>query len=149
MTAKRKNNPIITGVIFVIISAVTIFMGTWLTINLKEHKQRCTESVTAKIVENITVRSRKKTKHGHRTVTTYRPVFSFEYDGNNYRVESSSSHKPALFDVGEHTKIKINPDAPDEIYVPADKFSDYAGIIFVAVGVIFLAVGILVIVKSH
>lgn len=149
MTIKRKNNPIITGVIFVIISAVTIFMGTWLTINLKEHRQRCTESVMAEIVENITVRSRTKTKHGHRTVTTYRPVFSFDYDGKNYRVESSSSHNPALFDIGEHTEIKINPSDPDEIYVPADKFSDYSGIIFVAVGVIFLTVGILVITKSH
>lgn len=137
----------IIGFIFTFVAVIIIILGAWVSVNSKQLQKRCTYTVTAEVVENISVKSRNKTKHGHRTVTTYKPVFSFEYNGQDYRIESSSSHKPALFEVGEKSEIKINPSDPSETYIPVDKSADYAGIICVAMGVIFLIVGILVIVK--
>lgn len=142
-----KGSPKIIGFIFAFVAVIIIITGTWLGVNSKQLQKRCTDTVTAEIVENIPVKSRTKTKHGHRTVTTYKPVFSFEYNGQNYRVESNSSHKPALFDVGEHTEIKINPSDPSETYIPADKSADYVGIICIAMGTVFLVVGLLVLIK--
>lgn len=142
-----KGSPKIIGFIFAFVAVIIIIMGTWVGVNSKQLQKRCTGTVTAEIVENIPVKSRTKTKHGHRTVTTYKPVFSFEYNGQNYRVESNSSHKPALFDIGEHTEIKINPADPSETYIPADKSADYVGIICIAMGTVFLVVGLLVLIK--
>lgn len=144
---KYKGSPKIVGVIFSFVAIIAIVAGAFVTVKLKQVQERCTDSVTAEIVENITVKSRTKTKHGHRTTITYRPVFEFDYKGENYRVESNVSHSPALFDVGEQTEIKINPSDPSETYIPADKSANYAGIICMAVGAVFLAIGIFVIFK--
>lgn len=144
---KVKGNPKIVGFIFAFVAVIVIIIGAWVNVNTKQLQKRCTDTVTAEIVENIEVKSRTKTKHGHRTVTTYKPVFNFSYNGQNYRVESNSSHKPALFDVGEKTEIRINPSDPSEMYIPSDKSADYVGMICIAMGAVFLVVGLLVIIK--
>ena len=142
-----KGSPKIVGFIFAFVAVIVIILGVWVSVNTKQLQKRCTDTVTAEIVENIKVKSRTKTKHGHRTVTTYKPVFNFTYNGQNYRIESNSSHKPALFEVGKKAEIRINPSDPSETYIPFDKSADYAGIICIAVGAVFLVVGILVIIK--
>lgn len=142
-----KGSPKIVGFIFAFVAVIIIIIGAWVSVNTKQLQKRCTDTVTAEIVENIKVKSRTKTKHGYRTVTTYKPVFNFAYNGQNYSVESNSSHKPPLFEVGEKIEIKINPSDLSETYIPADKSADYAGIICIAMGVIFLAVGMFIIVK--
>lgn len=144
---KIKGSPKIIGFIFAFVAVIIIITGTWVGMNSKQLQKRCTDTVTAEIVENIEVKSRTRTKHGHRTVTTYKPVFNFNYNGQNYRVESNSSYRPALFDVGEHTEIKINPSDPSETYIPTDKSADYASIICIVIGAFFLVAGIFVIVK--
>ncbi len=136
------------GFIFTFVALIVIVIGAWVNTNNKELEKRCTDTVTASVVENIREKTRTRTKHGHRTVTKYRPVFNFTYNGQNYRVESSSSRKPALFDVNEKTEIKVNPSDPYEIYVPADKTYGKSGLICIAAGVLFLIIGILAIIKS-
>lgn len=144
---KIKSSPKIIGCIFTFVAVIIIIMGTLVGVNSKQLQKRCTDTVTAEIVENIKVKSRTKTKNGHKTVITYRPVYSFYYNGQNYRIESNVSHRPALFDVGERTEIKINPSDISETYIPADKSSDYAAIICIAMGIVFLAVGLFVMIK--
>ncbi|MDE6834974.1 MAG: DUF3592 domain-containing protein [Ruminococcus sp.] len=146
---KKTGNPKIVGVIFVICAVIFIIVGIATNYDLKGREKRCTESVTAEVVENIPLRSRTKSKHGYSYSTTYKPVFNFEYGGTSYRVESNVSRNPALFEVGEKTEIKVNPTAPEEIYVPADKTAKFIGTIFIAVGAVFLVAGILVILKVH
>lgn len=144
---KVKGNLKIVGFIFAFVAVIVIIIGAWVNVNTKQLQKRCTDTVTAEIVENIRTESRTHTKHGYRTVTTYKPVFNFSYNGQNYRVESNSSHKPALFDVSEKTEIRINPSDPSEMYIPSDKSADYAGMICIAMGAVFLVVGLLVIIK--
>ena len=149
MLDKKTGNPKIIGIIFVICAVIFIIVGVITHLSFRGLEKRCTESVTAEVVENIVVKSRTKSKHGYRTSTTYKPVFDFEYGGTSYRVESNVSSKPALFEVGEKTEIKVNPTDPEEIYVPADKTAKFIGIIFATVGAVFLIAGILVILKAH
>ena len=149
MIVKKTGNPKIIGIIFIIFALLTILVGVKTGSDFRQLEKKCTESVTAEIVENIAVKSRTKSKHGYKTVTTYRPVYDFYYNGQNYRVESNISHRPAVFDVGEKTEVKVNPADPEEIYVPADKSGSLAGIICIATGVIFLIAGILVTIKVH
>lgn len=147
VVTKKGGNPKIIGVVFVLFSVLTILIGAKTGYDFWKLEKKCTESVTAEIVENIPMKSRTKTKHGHRTVTTYKPVYDFEYNGTSYRVESNIASNPAVFEVGEKTEVKVNPADPQEIYVPADKSANYATIICIAVGAIFLIVGILLLIK--
>ncbi|MDE5861415.1 MAG: DUF3592 domain-containing protein [Ruminococcus sp.] len=146
---KKTGNPKIIGIVFVICSVIFILIGMKTHYDFKGLEKRCTESVTAEVVENIVVKSRTKSKHSSNISITYKPVFDFDYNGTSYRVESNVSSKPALFEVGEKTEIKVNPEVPEEIYVPADKTAKYIGIIFATAGTVFLIAGILVILKVH
>lgn len=148
VVTKNGGNPKIIGIVFVLFSVLTILIGAKTGYDSGQLEKKCTESVTAEIVENIAVNTKTKSKHGHKTVTTYKPVYDFEYNGQNYRIESNISSNPARFEVGEKTEVKVNPADPQEIYVPADKADDFATIIFIVFGVIFLIFGILLIVKS-
>lgn len=147
VVTKKGGNPKIIGVVFVLFSVLTILIGVKTGYDFRQLEKRCTDSVTAEVVENIAVKTRTKTKHGHRTVTTYKPVYDFEYGGQVYKVASSIASNPARFDVGEKTEVKVNPADPNEIFVPADKSDDFATIICIAVGAVFLAVGILLLIK--
>lgn len=147
VVTKKGGNPKIIGVVFVLFSVLTILIGVKTGYDFRQLEKRCTDSVTAEVVENIAVKTRTKTKHGHRTVTTYKPVYDFEYSGQVYRVESNISRSPAVFEVGDRTEVKVNPADPHEIFVPADKSGNIATIICIAVGAVFLAVGILLLIK--
>lgn len=147
VVTKKGGSPKIIGIVFVLFSMLTVLIGAKTGYDSGRLKKKCTESVTAEIVENIALKSRTKTKHGHKTVTTYKPVYDFEYNGTAYRVESSIASNPAVFDVGEKTEVKVNPADPQEIFVPADKSANYATIICITVAAIFLIVGIFLFIK--
>ena len=106
--------------------------------------KKCTETVIAEVVENLTEHDR----HSHSgSSVLYRPVFAFTYKGENYRIESNTSANPPAFDIGEEVKLKIDPDDPSNIYAPADKTYALIGIIFLFISGIFLIVGILLVIS--
>ena len=142
MAKNLKFSPKAIGFIFTFVSLIVIVMGVCLNINNKKLKERCTDTVTASVVENIIENTRKEIENSY-----YRPVFDFTYNGNHYRVKSNTSQKPALFELGEKTELKVNPSDPNEFYVPADKKQDNSGTICIAVGAVFLIIGVIAVIK--
>ncbi len=100
--------PMIFIILFIIIGICLIIGGLYNSLYLK---LTCTEYVNAECVE---VRKQYNSDHGE----TYCPVYSFNYNGQNYRVCNdmyTNRHIPA---VGQGYELYINPRNPMKIYEP-------------------------------
>lgn len=142
----RTNNPKVVGTFFIVFSVIFIIIGICAACAPKMKSKKCTETVMAEVIDLLPVKSSSKSGRGHnRTSITYRPVFSYTYNGKDYRAESSTSSDPPAFQVGETVKLKIDPNNPKNFYAPSDKTYGLLGIIFSAMGGIFLLIGILLV----
>lgn len=123
----------IFGMIFVIIGAIAVgkVMGS---------KLRCTEPVKGRVCDLIMTRSRSR-KQG--TKISYTPVFEYEYEGVTYKYTSPLSSSPAPFKPNQQVRIMVNPDDPEEIYVPDYRAGWIFGFVFAGVGLIFALIGII------
>ncbi len=143
-TIYYTNNPKIVGIAFIIFSVIFGIIGILVMMLPKFKSQKCTETVFAEVVENLTEHDR----HSHTgSSVLYRPVFAFTYKGENYHIESNTSANPPAFDIGEKVKLKIDPDDPSNIYAPADRTYGFIGIIFLFISGIFLIIGILLVIS--
>lgn len=146
ITLSRNNNPKVVGTFFIVFSVIFIMIGIFVSLVPKMKSKKCTETVMAEVVDLLPVQSSSKSGRGHhRTSITYRPVFSYTYNGKDYRAESGTSSDPPAFQVGEEVELKIDPDNPKDFYAPSDKTYALLGIIFSAMGGVFLFLGILMV----
>lgn len=140
-----SNNPKIVGIFFIFFSVIFIAIGSIVMMYPKIKSHKCTETVTAEVVENLSDVSHHSSvkKHRSHSSVVYRPVFAFTYEGKDYRITSHTASNPPAFDVGEMVELKIDPDDPKSFYAPADKTTKIIGIIFVSMGSVFLIMGII------
>lgn len=140
-----SNNPKIIGIFFIIFSVIFIAVGSIVMMYPKIKSHKCTETVTAEVVDNLSDISHHSSgrKHYSNSSVVYRPVFAFTYEGKDYHIESHTASNPPAFDVGERVELKIDPDDPTNFYAPSDKTTSIIGIIFIAMGSIFLIMGII------
>ncbi len=140
----KTQNPKIIGILFTLFAIIFIIVGIVVLMLPKIKANKCTESVRAKVVENLPEVSHHRSGSGHhRESVLYKPVFNFTYNGREYSVESKTSSNPPAFQPGEIVELKINPDDPTDFYAPSDKTINFLGIIFAGMGVVFLIPGIL------
>lgn len=137
------------GIFIIIFSIIFILAGSFSFMTPKIKSSTCTESVNAQVIENIIVKNnhkkitrRKKTNYSTTSIT-YKPVFSFTYNGIEYKVESETSSNPPAFENGEFVELKIDPNNPENFYAPSDKTTTILGIIFTGIGAVFLIIGII------
>ncbi|HEZ7985871.1 MAG TPA: DUF3592 domain-containing protein [Ruminococcus sp.] len=143
ITLYRTSNPKIVGTFFICFSVLFIMIGIFVLFLPQIKSKKCTETVIAEVVENLSYESSHRSRNGHRrTNTMYKPVFSFTYNGKDYCVESKTSSDPPAFQPGEIVELKINPNNPTDFYAPSDKTTSFIGIIFTAMGALFMIVGI-------
>lgn len=135
-------------IFFTVFGLIFFIIGICVLIQPKLKAKRCTESVTAEVIENIKVRSHYNNDNNHGTHSvTYRPVFEFEHNGQHYNIKSNTSSNPPVFEVGEKVELKINPNDPTDFYAPSDSTFTLVGLIFVGIGLIFTIIGIFMIIK--
>lgn len=132
------------NIFFIFLGLIFFIIGIFILIYPQLKEKRCTESVVAKVVENIKDRSYYSDDNNFTRFVTYRPVFEFEYNGQNYNIQSNTSSNPPAFDVGEKVELKINPDNPIDFYAPSDRTFTFVGLIFIGIGLIFVAIGIVI-----
>lgn len=128
----------LAGLILLFVGLVFVVVGIIISVIFKVKTKRCTDTVTAEVVENIKVKS---SGENHRTSTTYKPVFSFIYTGKNYKFSSSTSANPPVFDVGEKVLLKINPNNPADFYAEKDRTMKILSIIFTGLGALLTVIG--------
>lgn len=141
-------NPKFIPIIFLVVSVILSVAGA---IALSYHKIKsysCTESVTATVIENLYGHSEIKRTNKRRHISTehavYRPIFRFTYNGVEYDVVSNTASNPPKFEVGDIVELKINPENPREFYAPADRTTNFIGIIFLGISGVFFIVCIII-----
>ena len=113
-----------------------IFFGIFLAIGIALARHNyinesvCTEKLTAEVTENVEVK--KYTKK--RWKTNYAPVFEYDYNGEHYRVQSTSYSAPPKYRVGEKVEIRIDPNDPKLMCSPLDHISVIVIAIFLLIG---------------
>ncbi len=108
-----------------------ISLGTLISGALK--KKRCSVEIQAVCVEVIERRPRSSDES-----TTYLPIFSYHYDGQDYRVSSGYYSSIDIPTVDHEYALRINPDKPSEFYREKNgnrTFVVIFGFIFTAVGI--------------
>lgn len=99
---------------------VAIFFGGmgFLLFKLSDSKKSvCNQEVTATCIDFEMSYSTKGTDNRHKS-PTYTPVFSYEYDGDEY-VSWSNTYSSSFrrdFIIGNEYTIFINPDSPKDFY---------------------------------
>ncbi|MEE0060808.1 MAG: DUF3592 domain-containing protein, partial [Acutalibacteraceae bacterium] len=101
-------------------------------------KNRCTDSVTAKIVDVITEHYRDSDGHRH---TRHKPVYKYTYRGKIYIDHASSARGLNIFGVGDVIEIFVNPADPEEYYIDSpedDKSSFFISLLFIIMPLVAL-----------
>ncbi|MBR3103352.1 MAG: DUF3592 domain-containing protein [Lachnospiraceae bacterium] len=144
MRRYRKVPIQITAIIMVVVGVICLIVSAVFNNDLKKHRENCSETVIAQIVDEKT----RKNSDGYKE---YTPVFSYEYNGKRY--ESYINIYDQIFGIkylkGLRENIKINPDDPEEIYL--EDISERA-IIKVwglqIIGAVFGGIGLIIIIGS-
>lgn len=121
-------------VVGVIVAAVALLMLLGRSVN----KKRCTQPVTAVVVDYETRVSRTK-KRGQ--ITTYAPILEYEFRGQTYRYPSSVSTSQPRFPIGQRVELMIDPDNPATAY-DSGNAGNVACFIALGASAIFLFLGI-------
>lgn len=139
VTVKRKRTPKWIPCIVIMFGLAFISMGAVFLYRSHVDKKKCTESVTATVIELKEHRS-KDTEDGTVSVT-YAPVFEYVYEDFVYSVVSSMSSNPPQFSVDQSVIIYVDPDDPMRIYVPGDSSALVLFIVFLGIGISPVLVG--------
>lgn len=137
--------------ILLIIPAIFAFVGLCflafsiiMTIIPKNQEKKCTEEVTAVVVDMNEMRSTHKSGKRHYTTTTYAPVYRYEYNGEEYTKKSNLSSSNPKFSLGDKVKIMLDPNDPTNFYAPDDNTMSVLSTIFLIVGGALMLVSIIV-----
>ncbi len=76
----------------------------------------CTELVQGEVSDFKQIVSEGR----HRTIT-YKPVFSYSYNNEDYAYEARSTSKKREPELGKKVDIYVAPDSPDTVYIPEYK----------------------------
>lgn len=82
----------------------------------------CTENVTAEVTSlteySYPEDSHIKNKDDLSSDPSYAPVFTYEFDGKTYNVQSRVYSQTPKYNVGEKVALKIDPSDPEHFYDP-------------------------------
>ena len=134
-------------VTFVFLLSGIAFLAVGIGIGASEKKlqKRCTEKVTAVVIDN----ELKMSDSDNGTSYTYTPVFRYTYNNKEYTKKSNYSSSPAVFEEGEETDLYLDPSDPEKYYVPDLKIGKWLSLIFKIIGGAELFVAVIVFVISR
>lgn len=136
----------LSSVIVLIIMGIIFFVvGTVMPMSYG-NKGRCKATVSAEVIEMTEHRSSGGVGKKHRSGTSYAPVFQYEYEGQQYTVYGSVATNPPEYYEGEQVMIRVNPDAPREIYYEPRGTTRIASAVFKLFGVAAVVGGIILII---
>lgn len=138
-------------ILLLIIIAITILIEMFLFGYRTMRKGKCTETVTAVVVDEVITHSnsRHTTVH-YGTVSYYHaPVFSYNYNGVEYTVTSNEGSNPPRYKVGDSTELMIDPSNPEYFYDPSSNVTLVLSIVFGAMGVVSTGLLLVLILKKY
>ena len=132
---------LLTGAIFITAGIVFRTMDN-------KSRERCTETVTAEVIEMVegSYSSSKSGRHSSGSHVTYAPKFSYTVDGMEHVTLLNSYSYPPEYEVGQKAEIHYDPDDPSVIYVDSDKILRTMSMIFLIVGSATFAAGLVIVI---
>lgn len=131
---------ILTSSVMFIVPLTFLGLGVYDFKRRRKLKKNCTETVYATVVD-----IRESYTPGDSDSppsTSYFPVWSYNYMGQDYEVESLVSSNN--YNVGDSSELMINPDEPYEFYDPKDnKGLLISELVLIGAGAVALVVVIL------
>lgn len=131
----ERRNQLLGYGIFLLAGLAAAVVGFVLLTGRLADKKRCTEPVTAVVVD-----LEKSVSGGSKKSVTYAPVFEYEYQGTTYRYISPISSSPPDYERGETAALMIDPNYPNVAYV-RDKTAMLFIIIVFGLGAVFVGFG--------
>lgn len=119
--------------LFTLVGLIALVVGIVMLSERSSDKKRCTEPVSAVVVD-----FEKRSSRRHRT--TYAPVFEYEYAETTYRYVSSMSSKKPAYSRGDKTTLMIDPNDPNVVYMQ-DNTTERISIACLIFGIIFATFG--------
>jgi len=145
----RKKISLLLSVIFLGISLIFIAVGIVIFSVNKYNQNKCTEEVTAKVIDLLATAD-SSVHNGRRSHDiTYSPVFEYTYKDVKYVTKSKTSSNPPEYEIGETVKLMIDPDRPRKIFDPGSKVVSLLGFIFGGIGVLMLIIYIILIIAIN
>ena len=142
LTRKGKIN---ICIVFILIGMIFLTVGGFFLGLLFREKAVCSFETKGEVVELV---ERNKTNNKGRERKSYAAVYSYEFEGKTYKYQSSVYSLPAQFSVGEKVTVMVNPDDPNEIYVPESNVEWILGWIIAGVGILITSVFIFLLIKT-
>lgn len=93
-------------------------------------KKQCTYKTTA-IVSDIS-------EHSDSDGTTYAPVYTYSYNGDEHTVTRSYYSSNMKLRVGDEVEFYLDPNAPETFYCPKDKGTTVFSLAFFGFGIVCL-----------
>ena len=153
-SSSRKPSPfkILLLIIIIITILIEMFLFGYRTIR----KGKCTETVTAVVVDEVITHSRSRHGRGKHTTAHYStvsyyhaPVFSYSYNGVEYTVTSNEGSDPPRYKIGDSTELMIDPSNPEYFYDPSSNVTLVLSIVFGAIGVVSSGISLVLILKKY
>ena len=99
-----------------LMATLFLFIGGKGIFTFVHSRKVCTESVTGYVIDYKEIVYTNKGK-----TTTYRPVFGYSYNNNEYTYEGHTSSSKKEYEIGQQIEVRVDPDSPDVAYVPEYK----------------------------
>lgn len=124
---------LIVAGMFMLLGAVFAIIGTAFSNSEKKLEASCTASVQAEV---------KEFRYSSDGLAS--PVYEYDYNGITHSFCNNAYSSDPVHSVGESVELMVNPDKPQQAYVPSDKTTHFISTIFTIVG--FGAMGVAVMV---
>lgn len=145
-----SGKPSFICIFFMIVCIVIMVVGIVFLVSPIVKKGKCTETVTAVVVDEVITHSDRNDGDGYRTVADYHmPVFSYNYKGHEYTVTSNEGSDPPRYNIGDSTELMIDPLNPEYFYDPSSKVTLVLGIIFGVFGLVGTVIFLALILKKN
>ncbi|MDE6025440.1 MAG: DUF3592 domain-containing protein [Lachnospiraceae bacterium] len=143
-----SRKPSFISIFFLLTCFIMMLLGINLFVNSIVKMRKCTETVTAVVVDEVITHSERKDADGYHTVSDYhKPVFRYDYNGREYTVISEEGSDPPRYNIGDYTELKIDPSNPEYYYEPSSNITFILGTIFGTLGLVGTTIFLVVIFK--
>ena len=132
------------SVIFYFVSVVLLGVMVIVATKLHEDYKGCTADVQAQVLGN---RSAMKRTSGNKVRTKYYAVYSYEFEGKQYKGVSKTGSTNPKYRAGDIVTIHVDPDDPTRFYDQRDDYVVYT--VLGSIGGSFFLLAVVFTVAGH
>ena len=107
-----------SDLLFIVVGFLLVIVGSFMIGKDLVNKSRCSERVTAKVVD---YHSKESHSSEDKIETVYAPVYEYFYNDRKYRVKDPAYSDKKDYAVDSEITLRIDPDKPDRIYSPGGR----------------------------